>query len=98
MATTVSARDRKDWLLDADAAEIRRACGFSQRTMRTALGIPRATFSRWERGQNAPSDTEGSAYYRVMAALARHLEIPEDPVPVRGPSAGWPVTRSEAAA
>jgi DNA-binding transcriptional regulator YiaG len=79
----VPVRDRRDWLTDADAAEIRRACGFSQRTMRTALGIPRATFSRWERGQNAPSGAEGDAYCRVMAALARHLQIPEDSARVR---------------
>jgi DNA-binding XRE family transcriptional regulator len=69
----------RDWLLEIGAGEIRRACGISQGTAAAALGVSQFTVSAWETGLRAPVSEAGAAYCRVVAGLARHLEVPEDP-------------------
>jgi transcriptional regulator with XRE-family HTH domain len=70
---------RRDWLLEIGAGEIRRACGVSQGTAAAALGVSQKLVSAWETGLRAPVGEAGAAYCRVIAGLARHLEVPEDP-------------------
>ena len=56
-------------------AEVRRACGISQAAIAAALGVTTAAVSTWETGHNGPSGDAGAAYCRIVAGLARHLEV-----------------------
>ena len=69
------AADRRDWLLDMDAAGIRASCGISQQTVAAALGVSQPAVCAWETGSRAPSGPAGGAYCRVIAALAAHLAV-----------------------
>lgn len=72
--TPDTALARRDWLLEIGAAEVRRACGISQRTLATALGVSQVSVHAWETGKNAPVSRAGAAYCRVIAGLIRHLD------------------------
>jgi len=61
------------------ARDARVRCGIPLRAMAVALGVCFSTIARWENGQNTPTGPRGAAYLRVIAGLARHLEVPEEP-------------------
>lgn len=77
---------RRDWLLDAGAADLRRQAGISAQTVATALGVSQVTVCYWETGRRVPVSDAGAAYCRFIAGLARHEEVPAEP-------AGVPVSR-----
>lgn len=75
MSALLANRARASWIAAVDAAAIRRACGVSQATVANALGISQPVISSWEHGAKRPSGAKGDAYCRVIAGLARHLEV-----------------------
>jgi DNA-binding transcriptional regulator YiaG len=71
-------RHRRAWLDMVDPRLARSRCGISQATVARALGVTKAAVNHWESGhRKTPSGKAGEAYCRVIAGLARHLEIPE---------------------
>ena len=58
--------------------DVRRACGIRAVTIAAALGVPGQVISYWDTGARALSGPKGYAYVRVVRALARHLDIPEE--------------------
>lgn len=66
-------REKRE-LPSPDAARlIRQAAKVSQARMAAALGINRATLSRWESGQIRPRGDQLSRYLRLLNELQREL-------------------------
>jgi len=57
--------------------DVRVACGITQATIASALGVSQVAVYYWETGLKVPAGTRWSAYLRVMEGLSRHLEIEE---------------------
>lgn len=66
---------RREWLAAARPAALRARCGITLRVIAAALGVCPMTVWRWENGELAPNGAPGTAYCRVIAGLARHLEV-----------------------
>ena len=61
-----------------DLRALRRACGFRASTVAAALGIGPRKVTGWESGRLTPHGGLGERYARVVAGMARHLEVPRD--------------------
>ena len=68
---------RREWVTGMHAADVRARCGIPQQAIATALGVTDVSVSKWERGLVVPTGRAGDAYCRVVAGLARHLEVPD---------------------
>ncbi len=62
----------------AEPAALRVACGLTLNTMATAIGVSKMAIWRWETGRLKPRGAAGERYRRVIAGLARHMEVTED--------------------
>lgn len=87
MLREMSRAQRFAWLAAIQPGTVRVRCGFTIRTIARAVGVGYGTVWKWEAGRTCPASPEGEAYCRVIAALARHLEIDEEPVKARRRSA-----------
>ena len=65
------------YLLAVDAAAVRVRAGITLGTIAVALGVSRSHVWKWENRAHFPNGTRGAAYCRIIAGLARHLEIRE---------------------
>jgi DNA-binding transcriptional regulator YiaG len=70
-------RERADRLAAMDLPGIRLRCGITASALAAGLGVHRSTVGKWETGQRKPGGPAGAAYWRVIAKLAAHLEVPE---------------------
>jgi DNA-binding transcriptional regulator YiaG len=58
-----------------DPQAVRRQAGISVAVMAAALGVPEWKVGQWERRRRPPRGLVAYSYTRVIAGLARHLEI-----------------------
>jgi DNA-binding transcriptional regulator YiaG len=66
-------------LLDsADPAYLRERAGIRATRIGVALGVSCGTVRGWELRRHVPSGRYAFRYARIVAGLARHLEIPEE--------------------
>lgn len=61
-----------------EPAWVRKQNGISLAVMGKAFNVSHRTVWQWEKGIYFPREPLGSAYCRVIAGLARHLEVPEE--------------------
>jgi DNA-binding transcriptional regulator YiaG len=61
-----------------DLRALRRGCGITLRTMGAGLGICWPRIQAWETGRYLPRGPEAVRYARVVAGMARHLEVTWD--------------------
>ncbi|MFF2527252.1 telomere-associated protein Tap [Streptomyces liangshanensis] len=67
----------------AERERLRKAGGFTQQDVATALGVSRVTLVNWESGRTEPRPPARAAYARLLDALAvRHPVPAPEPVPV----------------
>jgi DNA-binding XRE family transcriptional regulator len=72
-----TAQGRRQWLAAVNPAAARVACGLSLAVVAEALEVVPMTVWRWEIGRQSPKGKAGISYCRVIAGLARHLEVRE---------------------
>jgi len=65
------------WLAAVDAAAVRVRCGIGLRALAAGIGVPYSTVWNWDTRTRVPTGAGGARYCRVIAGLARHLEVPE---------------------
>lgn len=67
--------ESRDWLAAVNPGGLRTQCGFTLRTVADAAGTTFGTVWKWEQGITTPTGAAGAAYCRIVAGLARHLEV-----------------------
>jgi hypothetical protein len=76
-ASAETAAGRRAFLRSADLGRIRYDAGIPVMAIAAVLGCDRTQPYHWEKRQTSPSPEYAGRYVRIIAGLARHLEIPE---------------------
>jgi DNA-binding transcriptional regulator YiaG len=61
-----------------DLRALRRGCGITRTAMAAGLGVGRCRVRDWETGRTSPCGPDAARYARVVAGMARHLEVTWD--------------------
>lgn len=69
---------RDKWLAAMAPAALRVAAGLTLEAFGAGIGVPSSQIWKWETGQHVPKGAAGDRYCRVIAGLARHMEVTED--------------------
>ena len=66
------------YLRSVDPGAIRTRAEISLSTIAAAIGTGKTTVWQWEMRRRAPRGVTGVRYCRVVAGMARHLEVTDD--------------------